>query len=64
MSILCVMNRIHINQMGYRSNDPKKAVIPINAPHDDAEIDFRIVRTADEAVVYSGTAGGPVSDSA
>jgi len=50
--------------MGYRSNDPKKAVIPINAPHDDAEIDFRIVRTADEAVVYSGTAGGPVSDSA
>jgi endoglucanase len=58
------MNRIHINQMGYRINDPKKAVIPINAPHDDAGKDFSIVRVSDEALVCSGTAGEPVSDSA
>ncbi|MDR2717299.1 MAG: glycoside hydrolase family 9 protein [Treponema sp.] len=58
------MNRIHINQMGYRPHDPKKAVITINAPNDDAGTDYKIVRVSDETVVYSGTAGEPVSDSA
>jgi endoglucanase len=52
------MSGIHINQLGYRLNDPKKAVIPQDASA------FQIVRVADEAVVYSGTASGPVTDSA
>jgi endoglucanase len=52
------MNRIHINQLGYRPNDPKKAVIPHN------ETEFQIIRVSDETVAYSGTAGEPVADSA
>jgi endoglucanase len=52
------MNDIHINQIGYRPNDPKKAVIAHN------ETEFQIVRVSDDAVVYSGTAGDPVADSA
>jgi endoglucanase len=64
IGILCIMNRIHINQLGYRSNDPKKAVITVNPPNDDAGMDFSIVRVSDEAVVYSGTASEAVSDSA
>jgi len=52
------MSGIHINQLGYRPNDPKRAVIPYN------ETEFHIVRVSDETVVYSGTAGGPVADSA
>jgi len=58
------MNRIHINQLGYRANDPKKAVITVNPPNDDTGIDFSIVRVSDEKIVYSGTAGEAVSDSA
>jgi len=52
------MSAISINQLGYRPNDSKKAVI---LPE---EIDFYIVRVSDEAVVYRGTAGDPVADSA
>ena len=52
------MSGIHINQLGYRPNDPKKVVIPHN------EHEFQIIRVSDEAVVYSGTAGDPVTDSA
>jgi len=62
--ILCIMNRIHINQLGYRLNDPKKAVITVNPPNDDAGTDFSIIRVSDKAVVYSGTASEAVSDSA
>jgi endoglucanase len=53
------MNGIHINQLGYRPNDPKKAVLVTTD-----EPEFRIVRVSDETVVYSGTAGEPVNDSA
>jgi endoglucanase len=52
------MSGIPVNQLGYRPNDPKKAVIA----HNEAE--FQIVRAADEAVVYKGTAGDPVADAA
>jgi len=52
------LNTIHINQLGYRPNDPKKAVIP------HKESAFYIVRVSDESVVYRGTAGDPVADSA
>jgi len=52
------MNGIHINQLGYRPNDPKKAVIPQDEP------EFRIVRISDGTVVYRGTASDPVTDSA
>jgi len=52
------MNGIHINQLGYRPNDPKKAVMT------QAETEFQIVRVSDNAVVYSGKAGEPVTDSA
>jgi endoglucanase len=53
------MNEIHINQLGYRPNDAKRAVL---ATADESA--FQIVRVSDNAVVYSGTAGGPVTDSA
>jgi len=52
------VNAIHINQLGYRPEDQKKAVVPQDAAA------FQIVRVRDEAVVYSGTAGEPVTDSA
>jgi len=51
------MNEIHINQLGYRPDDQKKAVIPQD------EIKFQIVRVSDNAVVYEGTAGEPLADS-
>jgi endoglucanase len=53
------MNEIHINQLGYRPNDAKRAVL---AAADESA--FQIVRVSDNAVVYSGTAGEPVADSA
>jgi endoglucanase len=56
------MNEIHINQMGYRPNDPKKAVITMNTSNNDARTDFIIVRSSDEALVYSGKTGETVSD--
>jgi len=62
IGILCIMNRIHINQLGYRTNDPKKAVITVNPPN--GGLDFNIVRVSDEEVVCSGTASEAVSDSA
>jgi len=52
------MNEIHINQLGYRPDDPKRAVVPQN------ETEFQIVRVSDNAVVYEGTAGGPIADAA
>jgi len=52
------VSAIHINQLGYRPEDPKKAVVPQDAAA------FQIVRVCDEAVVYSGTAGEPVTDCA
>jgi len=66
------MNRIHIDQLGYRSNDPKKAVIPcLTTPcADTAQLSgadgtaFSIVRVSDEAPVYNGRTSKPVSDSA
>jgi len=45
------MNKIHINQLGYRPKDPKKAVLP------NEESEFQIVRVADDTVAYSGKAG-------
>jgi len=56
------MNRIHIDQLGYRVGDPKKAVIVIQEKSEDAA--FRVVRLSDKAVVYNGKAGDPVADSA
>ena len=50
------MTKIHVNQLGYRPGDPKKAVIP------QGETAFRVVRVSDGAGVYDGTAGGAVHD--
>jgi len=64
------MNGIHINQLGYRPNDPKKAVIPCTAAaspdtrSDENETDFQIIRVSDNALAYSGKAGGHIADSA
>ena len=52
------MKRIHVNQLGYRPHDTKKAVIP------QSDTVFSIKRVSDEAVVYSGTAGEAVYDAA
>jgi len=45
---------IHINQLGYRPNDMKRAVLPQNVNA------FRIVRFSDGVVVYEGTASEPM----
>jgi len=59
------MSGIHINQLGYRPNDPKKAVLTTPGPDSGQwSGEFHIVRVSDEAVVYSGAAGDPVTDSA
>jgi endoglucanase len=52
------MNDIRINQLGYRPNDLKKAVIP---PDDSV---FSILSISDDTVVYSGTASDPFTDAA
>jgi len=52
------MKEIHINQLGYRPGDPKKAVIPQN------ETMFQIIRVSDNAIVYEGKAGEPFTDAA
>jgi len=52
------MNEIHINQLGYRPDDPKKAVMPQN------ETEFQIVRVSDKTVAYEGKAGEPLADAA
>ena len=44
------MNKIHINQLGYRPSDTKKAVIPQN------ESAFRIVRVHDGTEAFTGAA--------
>ena len=46
---------IHVDQLGYRPGDPKKAVIPESA---DA---FKIVRISDGAVMFSGSASAPMA---
>jgi len=56
------MNKIHINQLGYRPNDLKKAVIAITEPSGKDGAAFSIVRPSDKAVVYSGTAGDTIAD--
>lgn len=52
------MKKIHINQLGYRPHDPKKAVIP----HCGAS--FCIMSVSDNEVVYSGAASEPIYDAA
>ena len=52
------MKKIHINQLGYRPNDVKKAVIP------QGDSEFRIVCLNNATDVYSGTAGEAVYDDA
>ena len=49
---------IHINQLGYRPDGPKRAVVSQD------ETSFRIVRVSDETVAYSGTTGEAVYDAA
>ncbi|MCL2187387.1 MAG: glycoside hydrolase family 9 protein [Defluviitaleaceae bacterium] len=45
------MKSVHINQMGYRPHDIKKAVIP------EKSASFCVLRVCDEESVYEGTAG-------
>ena len=52
------MNQIHINQLGYRPNDPKKGIIP------QSDIEFCVMRVADKMIVYKGIAGEAVYDAA
>jgi len=52
------MKKVHVNQLGYRPHDLKKAVIP------QEDTVFRIMRVSDETVVYNGTAGEAVYDAA
>jgi endoglucanase len=47
------MDGIHIDQLGYRPGDPKKAVLPENASG------FQIARVSDGAVLFSGKASEP-----
>jgi endoglucanase len=58
------MNEIHINQMGYRPGDQKKAVITVDVSGGDAAENFSIARATDEAIVYSGKTGEVISDTA
>jgi endoglucanase len=52
------MNAIHINQLGYRPNDVKRAVVPGDAG------EFQIARVCDDTVAFSAKAGESVTDSA
>ena len=52
------MKKIHVNQLGYRPHDLKKAVIP------QGDTVFRIMRVSDETIVYNGTAGEAIYDAA
>jgi len=54
------MKEIHINQLGYRPGDPKKACLTTQALSDE----FQIVRVSDNAVVFEGKAGEPLADTA
>ncbi|MCL2627721.1 MAG: glycoside hydrolase family 9 protein [Oscillospiraceae bacterium] len=47
------MESIHINQLGYRPNDKKKAVLPVDA------VEFDVVRICDNDVLYSSKTGEP-----
>ena len=48
-----LMGGIHIDQLGYRPGDPKRAVIP------EEESAFIIARVSDGAVLYKGTPSEP-----
>lgn len=52
------MKNIHVNQLGYRSKDAKRAVVSQN------DIAFKIIRVSDESEVYSGISGEAVYDAA
>ena len=52
------LKQIHVNQLGYRPNDIKKAIAP------QSETTFYIMRTGDKAIVYEGMTSEPVSDAA
>jgi endoglucanase len=50
------MKTVHLNQLGYRPHDVKKATLPENAET------FRIQRATDNTPVYEGTSSPPVYD--
>jgi endoglucanase len=53
-----LVQEIHINQLGYRPHDTKKAVIS------QGKTAFNIMRVSDEAIVYNGTVSDAVYDAA
>ncbi|MCL1882883.1 MAG: glycoside hydrolase family 9 protein [Defluviitaleaceae bacterium] len=52
------MKNIHVNQLGYRTNDPKKAIVTQN------ESKFQVVRVKDGAVVFEKNLGNEIYDAA
>ena len=52
------MNQIHINQLGYRPNDLKKAVIP------QSDTEFCVMRVSDKSIIYKGTVVEAIYDDA
>lgn len=48
------MTQIHINQLGYRSQDMKKAVLPADTAA------FSVIRSSDNQVVYEGVASSVI----
>lgn len=58
LGMFSLMSEIHIDQLGYRPADVKKAVIP------QENADFSVVRVSDGAVMFSGSAGDPITDPA
>ncbi|MCL1820117.1 MAG: glycoside hydrolase family 9 protein [Oscillospiraceae bacterium] len=58
MSELEILDNIHINQLGYRPDSPKQAVIPDNAS------EFSLCRADDNSIVYSGIASDSLTSEA
>jgi len=56
------MKIIHINQLGYRPNDLKKAIIVTDNNKNDFM--FQLINAADEKIIYEGTAGAAMFDAA
>ena len=52
------MKKIHINQLGYRPGDPKKATLTIDAQR------FSVIRSSDAKIVFRDYAGTPFVDAA
>ena len=52
------MKKIHVNQLGYRTKDFKRAVV---AQNDDK---FQVVRASDNSVAYDGVSGNEIYDAA